>query len=88
MSIFKFITKSQLRKVLSALETRFKKIEYDVENPPTPDWNQNDSSEKNYIANRVCYVGDSEMNHILSGQILSGENGFSSNVSDIIEFIT
>lgn len=88
MSIFKFITLSQLRKVLSALETRFKKIEYDVENPPTPDWNQNDSSEKNYIANRVCYVGDSEMNHILSGQILSGEYDFIGNVNDVIGFIT
>lgn len=56
MSIFKFITLSQLRKVLSALETRFKKIEYDVENPPTPDWNQNDPNAADYIKNRPFYT--------------------------------
>lgn len=73
MSIFKFITLSQLQKVLSALETRFKKIENDVENPPTPDWNQNNPNTADYIKNRPFYT-EPTTTTLISTTINNGES--------------
>ena len=40
------------------------------------DWNQNNSADRQYIQNRVCYTGDPVDTQIFSGTVASGETYF------------